>query len=97
MYTPAPIDKDFVPYSKRPVLRRNAGLFVDGAAKRDSGASRVVPQNPQCAGKPNFTSCGSYPGILLLWGLCQPRFPLPGRMGLVNAGTLDGVMFIQLS
>ena len=30
MLTPAPIDNDVVPYTKRPVFRRNAGLFVGG-------------------------------------------------------------------
>ena len=41
MFTPAPIDKNFVPYSKRPVLMNNAGLFVDGAAGKGRGRSRV--------------------------------------------------------
>jgi hypothetical protein len=44
MFAPAPIDNDFVPYTKRPVLKRNAGLFVDGTAGRGRGTPRVVPQ-----------------------------------------------------
>jgi hypothetical protein len=58
MFTPAPIDKDFIPYNRRPVMKHNAGLFVDSSG-RGSGASRVVPQNlDQCAGKPDCTPCG---------------------------------------
>ena len=44
MFAPALIDRDFVPYTKRPVLRRNAALFVDGSGGRGHGAARVVPQ-----------------------------------------------------
>ncbi len=58
MFTPAPIDKDFVPYNKRPVLKRNAGLFVDGTGGRGRGASRVVPQSIDCAGQSTGTACG---------------------------------------
>jgi hypothetical protein len=39
MLAPAPIDSDFVPYTKRRVLRRNAGLFVDG-----TGRGRATPR-----------------------------------------------------
>lgn len=45
MFIPAPIDRDFVPYTKRPVLKRNAGLFVDGTGGRGRGVSGVVPQS----------------------------------------------------
>jgi hypothetical protein len=45
MYTPVSVDKDFVPYTKRPVLKRNAGLFVDGAAGRGGSVPRVFPQS----------------------------------------------------
>jgi hypothetical protein len=34
-----PIDDDFVPYAKRPVLRRNQDLFVEG----DRGGGGVAP------------------------------------------------------
>jgi hypothetical protein len=47
MFAPAPIDSDFVPYTKRPVLKRNAGLFVDGVG-RGRGTPRVVPQQVAC-------------------------------------------------
>jgi hypothetical protein len=36
---PVPIDDDFVPYAKRPVLRRNQDLFVDGGR----GGGGVAP------------------------------------------------------
>jgi hypothetical protein len=48
MFVPALMDKDFVPYTKRPVLKRNAGLFVDGAAGRRRGTVRVAPQQIPC-------------------------------------------------
>lgn len=55
MFVPAPIDKDFVPYTKRPVLKRNAGLFVDGGkSKRGSGARVALQQAPcvqHCMGR----------------------------------------------
>ena len=57
MFVPAPIDKSFVPYTKRPMLRRNAGLFVDGGA----GRGRVVPQVASCARKPDCTPCHRFP------------------------------------
>jgi hypothetical protein len=69
MFVPAPIDKDFIPYTKRPVLRRNAALFVDGKAGSSNpiSASRVVPQIAECAGKPSGTPCGPlYNGRRLL-------------------------------
>jgi hypothetical protein len=57
MFVPAPIDSDFLPYTKRPVLKRNAGLFVDGTARRGRGA-RVVPQNYQCGPNDIGKACG---------------------------------------
>ena len=42
MFRLAPIDKDFVPYSRRPVRRNNAGLFVGGRRK----AAGVALQAP---------------------------------------------------
>jgi hypothetical protein len=44
MFVAAPIDRNFVPHKKRSVLRRNAGLFVDGKTGSGRGASRVVLQ-----------------------------------------------------
>jgi hypothetical protein len=60
MFVPAPIEKDFVPYTKRSVLRRNAGLFVDGTFGRGRTGSRVVPQQGQCSNGPadNGKQCG---------------------------------------
>jgi hypothetical protein len=59
MFVPAPIERNYVPYTKRPVLRRNAGLFVDpSAAGRQGGASRVILQSSDCAGQPVGTQCG---------------------------------------
>jgi hypothetical protein len=71
MFTPAPIDKDFVPYTKRPVLKRNAGLFVDGGRGRGRGGARVVPQNRECAGQWNGKPCGYYPGMYCCDGECK--------------------------
>jgi hypothetical protein len=58
MFVPVPIDKNYVPFTKRPVLRRNAGLFVDPPASQGRGAARVVPQSSDCAGQPVGTRCG---------------------------------------
>jgi len=65
---PAVIDRDYVPYTKRRVLRGNAGLFVQ-AAGRSRGAALVVPQNG-CAGKPNGTPCGHMQGMACCDGEC---------------------------
>jgi hypothetical protein len=75
MFVPAPIDNDFVPYTKRSMMLRNAGLFVDGAATKGRGGSRVVPQqqNP-CVGKHNIP-CGDacpFPDMNCCNG--QPKF-----------------------
>jgi hypothetical protein len=45
VFRSAPIDKDFVPYTKRPALKRNAGLFVDGGRGRGRSVPRVLPQS----------------------------------------------------
>lgn len=61
MFVPAPIDRDFVPYTKRAVLKHNAGLFVDGVAGRGRGTARVVPQQcpTSCYNLPDGTPCGA--------------------------------------
>jgi hypothetical protein len=67
MFVPNPIDKNYIPYTKRPVLRRNAGLFVDGKSRGSRSSGRVVPQIAECAGKPDGTPCGPlYNGRRLL-------------------------------
>jgi hypothetical protein len=55
MFVPAPNDKNFVPYTKRPVLPHNAALFIDAGG----GGARVVLQSMECAGKPAGTRCGT--------------------------------------
>lgn len=65
MFLPARIDNDFVPYTKRRVLRRNAGLFVDAGGPRGRDAARAVPQRRsmgmECVGKPDCYPCdGGY-------------------------------------
>jgi hypothetical protein len=70
MFVPIPIDRDFVPHTKKPVLRRNAGLFVDGKAGGNAGTSRVVPQIAECAGKRDGTPCGPFPGMVCIEGEC---------------------------
>jgi hypothetical protein len=73
MFGTSPIDKNFVPYTKRPVLRRNAGLFVrtTGGGGRAARGALVAPQNTGCAGKANGTPCGSYPGMACCDGECK--------------------------
>jgi hypothetical protein len=48
MLAPALIESDFIPYTKRRVVKRNAGLFVDGGAGRGGGTPRVVLQQAPC-------------------------------------------------
>ena len=43
MRTPNPIESDYVPYNKRPVLLGNAGLLVDGGKSSRQSRTRVVP------------------------------------------------------
>jgi hypothetical protein len=45
---PAPIDNDFVPYAKRPVVRRNQDLPIDGGRGGGSGVSPVAYVLPAC-------------------------------------------------
>jgi hypothetical protein len=70
MIAPAAVDKDYVPYTKRRVLRGNAGLFVH-AMGRGRGSARVALQNGGCAGRENGTPCGSYPGMACCDGECK--------------------------
>ena len=70
MFVPAPIDRNFVPHTKRLVLRHNAGLFVDGKAGRDANSSRVALQIAECAGKRDGTPCGPFPGMVCEDGEC---------------------------
>lgn len=70
MFVPAPIDREYVPYTKRRALKRNAGLFVDGSAA-SSGGARVVLQDAQCAGKADGTPCGYYPGMICCGEECN--------------------------
>jgi hypothetical protein len=62
MFVPAPIDKNFVPYGNRRVLRRNASLIIDAGGKggdTGGGASRVVPQQIDwCHGLKEGAPCG---------------------------------------
>lgn len=53
----APIEKDFVPYSRRPVRKNNAGLFVKGGKRKAAG---VALQGPVGGCKPR-ECCG--PGL----------------------------------
>jgi hypothetical protein len=66
--TPAAIDKDYVPYTKRPVLQSNAGLFVAAIGRGGAGAHVVLQQAGGCVGKPNGTPCG--PGMTCCDGQC---------------------------
>lgn len=75
MFVPAPIQEDFAPHTKRPVLRRNAALFVDATGGGGGSRSRVLPQamlpcGPgNCAGKPDGTPC-CFPGMSCQDGVC---------------------------
>jgi hypothetical protein len=70
MLLPIPIDKNFVPYAKRPVLRRNQDLFVDGG--RGGGgvapAASVSPAGGFCR-----VNGDCPPGEICIFGKCGPR------------------------
>jgi hypothetical protein len=67
--TPAAVDKDYVPYTKRPVQRSNAGLFVSAIGRGGAG-THVALQSGECVGKPDGTPCGFYPGMTCCDGQC---------------------------
>jgi len=74
MFVPVPVDNSFLPYTKRVVRKRNAGLFVDAGG---SGASNgnVVAQSADCFGKEPGTPCGywngQYHGTCNRYGGCE--------------------------
>jgi hypothetical protein len=62
MFVPAPIDYDFVPYTKRAARSRNAELFVDSSGGKGRGGPRVVPQIISCSGKSDcWGPCHTFP------------------------------------
>jgi hypothetical protein len=66
MFVPVPLDNSYVPYTKRSVLRCNAGLFVDGAPGKGRGGPRVVPQRQEA-------DCTRSPPDTICWrGACDP-------------------------
>jgi hypothetical protein len=67
--THAAVDKDYVPYTKRLVLRSNAGLFVSAIGRGGAGA-QVALQAGGCVGKSDGTPCGSFPGMTCCDGQC---------------------------
>jgi hypothetical protein len=65
MFRPNPIAEDFVPYTKRIVLRNNADLFVDGVRSGGLGEARVALQQAPFTGGPcdkPGTKCGDLCG-----------------------------------
>ena len=59
MFVPAPIDKEYVPYTKRAVVPSNAALFVDSPSPRRGATSRAVPQqSSECAVLGSGSPCG---------------------------------------
>jgi hypothetical protein len=83
MFTPAPIDLNFVPYTKRRVLKRNAGLFVDGAAGAGRSGGRVTPQSASCAGRSDCSGpCHVFPdgtALYCMGGECTATAAQCGR------------------
>jgi hypothetical protein len=79
MFRLAPIDSDFVPYSRRPVRKNNAGLFVKGR-RRGGGAPPAVAlqSSMQCRYPCDSLNCP--PGMVCdqTGGTCVPRFEAPG-------------------
>jgi hypothetical protein len=71
MFVPAPIDRNFKPYTKRHVLKRNAALFVSGTGGNGGGALRVVPQSQECMIKGPGAPCGCDPATGICIGTCN--------------------------
>jgi hypothetical protein len=69
MLLPVPIGENFVPYAKRPVLRRNQDLFVDGG--RGGGGVAPAAAVP-AAWHPIMTTCSPPCGPLetCVGGMC---------------------------
>jgi hypothetical protein len=66
MFVPSPIDNSYVPYTKRSVLKLNAGLFVDEASGKRRGGPRVMPQQQEA-------NCTTAPPGTICWrGACDP-------------------------
>jgi hypothetical protein len=66
----APMEKDFVPYSRRPVRKNNAGLFVKGGKRKAAGVALQGPPggcNPGdcCPPRGSGLKCGQD-------GYCHP-------------------------
>lgn len=75
MLTPAPIDRDVVPYTKRAVLKYNAGLFVDGG-KRSRRSRIVTASTPTENDYPCYgRRCTVAPDG---WGWCDSKGNLSG-------------------
>jgi hypothetical protein len=67
---PLPIDDDFVPYAKRPVLRRNQDLFVEGG--RGGGGVAPAAYVAPAAWHHVMTNCNPRcdPGETCVGGMC---------------------------
>jgi len=78
MFRLAPIEKDFVPYSQRPVRKNNARLFVAGG-RRGGGAPPAVAlqSGVQCRYQCDSLYCP--PGMVCTGpgGGCVPRYLAP--------------------
>ena len=74
--THAAVDKDYVPYTKRSVLRSNAGLFVSAIGRGGAGA-QVALQAGGCVGKSDVP-------MRLLSGHDLLRWPMHIRTVLGN-------------
>ena len=76
MFTAARFDSDYVPYTKRPVLKRTSSLFSDGAGSRASAAAgRVVTQSlgMSCHPGDHCQQNGCAQGAVCYHGVCTLR------------------------
>ena len=74
----APIDRDFVPYSQRPVRKNNMGLFVKSGRHGGGAPPAVALQSSvQCRYQCDSLNCP--PGMVCTGtgGGCVPRYEVP--------------------
>lgn len=80
MFRLAQVDSNFVPYSRRPVRKNNAGLFVKRSRRGGGTAAAVALQQSglQCSDRCDSLNCP--PGMVCdqRGGGCQLRYLVPG-------------------
>jgi hypothetical protein len=79
MFRLAPIDNDFVPYSRRRIRKNNAGLFVKGRRRGGAAPPAVALQQSglQCRYQCDSLNCPAGMVCDQRGGGCQLRYRVP--------------------